>query len=135
MPANSAKSVSQSFADSGQVLDAALTDLPRLVANLQALLGGDAANLGPTIDNLSQVTGTIHQHLGDVATVLENLPDSLEIVDRATSYGQFVLVNAICISPTAPPCPTPVILAADRSGAGPVGAPSSFRSLLLGGAS
>ena len=43
-------------------------------------------------------------------------PDAMELVFRATSYGHFLLVNAICIAPNAPPCPHPVLLTAGASG-------------------
>ena len=124
--------ITTTFADSGPVLDDALANLPRLVENLKAVLGADAAKLGPTIDDLSQVTATVHAHLGDLATTLHDLPAGLAAVGKATSYGQFVLINAICLASTPPPCPTPVILVANSTGAGAVATPSSFQRLLLG---
>jgi phospholipid/cholesterol/gamma-HCH transport system substrate-binding protein len=123
------------FADSGQVLDDALTHLPRLAAGLQTLLSQNADELGRTIDSLALVTGTVHAHLGDFTTILDTFTDAEATLLRATSYGQFVLINPICISSQAPPdCPTPVIRAGSVPGVGALNSTERYAATLLGGA-
>jgi phospholipid/cholesterol/gamma-HCH transport system substrate-binding protein len=125
-------SLAGTFAESGDVLERALVDLPDLAVRLQALLDANAAELGATVDSLALVTGTVRDHLDDVATTLEGLPDAQELVFRSTSYGHYLLVNAICLAPNPPPCPHPVLLTAEADGAGPLTTPAAFRAALLG---
>lgn len=125
-------SLSQAFADSGQVLDDALVQLPLLADGLRTLLSANEAELGRTIDSLAGVTGTVHERLGDLTTILESFGDAEAALLRATSYGEFVLINNVCIAAQPPPCPTPIIIAAQSQGHGSVETPASFQSLLVG---
>jgi phospholipid/cholesterol/gamma-HCH transport system substrate-binding protein len=125
--------LSKAFADSGQVLDDALVQLPLLADGLRTLLSANADELGRTIDSLAGVTGEIHEHLGDLSTFLDSFGGAETALLRATSYGEFVLINNVCIATKAPPCPTPIILAANSAGVGAVATPASFQSLLVGG--
>ncbi|MEY2571313.1 MAG: phospholipid/cholesterol/gamma-HCH transport system substrate-binding protein [Acidimicrobiaceae bacterium] len=126
-------SLSAAFADSSQTLDTALVQLPALAAGLQTLLSANEQQLGSTLDSLAQISDTVHAHLGDLTTILEQFPSAEQALLRSTSYGEFVLINAVCISPTAPPCPTPIILAANAKGSGALNSTASISNALLGG--
>jgi phospholipid/cholesterol/gamma-HCH transport system substrate-binding protein len=121
------------FADSSQTLDNALVQLPELATGLQTLLSANEQQLGSTIDSLAQVSDTVHLHLADITTILEQFPAAQQALFRATSYGEFILINAVCISSTAPPCPTPIILAANAEGSGPLDSSATITDALLGG--
>ncbi len=124
--------LTDAFAGSQQVLDDALTQLPKLSAALQTLLSTSGDELGHIIDGLAAVTGTVHQHLGDVTTVLQNFPAAERVVLKASSFGQFLLINGICVSNNPPPCQHPVVLAAHVRGAGALDA-QSLRGFLVEG--
>jgi ABC-type transporter Mla subunit MlaD len=97
------------------------------------LLSANEQQLGSTLDSLAQVTGTVHAHLTDLTTILEQFPSAEQSLLRATSYGEFALINAVCISPTAPPCPTPIILTANARGSGALNSSASISNALLAG--
>jgi phospholipid/cholesterol/gamma-HCH transport system substrate-binding protein len=127
--------LSTTFAQNGQVLDDALVQLPKLTAGLQTVLGTRGEELGRIVDNLSVVTGTLHEHLGEFETSLVDFPKALEQLFYATAQGQFVGVNVVCIAPNAPPCPHPVLTASAIGGSGALTTPAAFGNLLLGTAS
>ena len=126
-------SLTQSFADSSQTLDSALVQLPELAVGLQTLLSANEQQLASAIDSISQITGTVHVHLGDLTTILEQFPSAEQSLLRSTSYGEFALIDVVCLSSTAPPCPTPIILAANAKGSGPLTTPATISDALLGG--
>jgi phospholipid/cholesterol/gamma-HCH transport system substrate-binding protein len=123
--------LSSAFAGSQQVLDQALVQLPRLTTGLDAVLGANATDLGHSVDDLAQVTGTVHAHLGDLEQSIVGLTPALKGLFTLTSFGQFGAVNLVCISAAKPPCPHP-ILTTGTPGAGQLRSPSSFHDLLLG---
>jgi len=127
--------LSKAFADSGQTLDDALVQLPELADGLRTLLTGNEQQLGSAIDSIAAVTDTVRDHLGDLTTILDNFPGAERSLLRATSYGEFVLINGVCISPTKPPCPHPIILAGSSQGQGQINSTGRLQDLLLGGPS
>jgi phospholipid/cholesterol/gamma-HCH transport system substrate-binding protein len=124
--------LSGAFADSGNVLEQALTDLPDLAVRLQQLLDQNATELGTTLDQLALVTDTVRANLADVSRTFDGLPDALQLVFGAVSRGHYILVNAVCLAPNAPPCPHPVLLTAQAQGAGSLTTTDAFRETLLG---
>jgi phospholipid/cholesterol/gamma-HCH transport system substrate-binding protein len=127
--------LSGAFAQSDQVLDNSLVELPKLATNLKAFLDANAGDLGRIIDNLSVVTGVARQRIGDLEGVLHGLPPALEDLFTATANGPFLNVNLVCLSTTRPPCPHPIILAAAVRGAGPLTGAASFKTTLVGAGS
>lgn len=130
---NDLTSLTKAFADSSQTLDTALVQLPALANGLQTLLSANEEQLGTTIDSLAQVSDTVHSHLDDLAAILQTFPQAEQALLRATSYGEFTFINVVCLSPTAPPCPVPVILAAKTKGNGRLDNAHAIGATLLGG--
>lgn len=124
--------ISTTFAESEQVLDDALVHLPRLASGLQTLLAANADEVGRIIANLALVTDSVHNRLGELDTVLGELPAGLATVFGSASLGHFLLVNAVCIAPNPPPCPHPILLTAQSEGAGGLSGVASFTEALLG---
>jgi phospholipid/cholesterol/gamma-HCH transport system substrate-binding protein len=124
--------LSDTFAKSDKVLDDALVELPQLTTNLAAFLDRNGGHLGNIIDNFSLFTGVARQRIDDLEAILHNLPPSLSALFEATSKGNFVAVNVVCFANKKPPCPHPIILAAEAKGSGPLASPGAFRQVLVG---
>jgi phospholipid/cholesterol/gamma-HCH transport system substrate-binding protein len=128
-------SLSGAFAQSDQVLDDSLVELPKLSTNLKAFLDTNAGDLGRIIDNLSVVTGVARQRIGDLEATLHNLPPALQDLFTVTANGPFLNVNVVCLTNVRPPCPHPIILAAAIRGSGALASPASFKATLVGAGS
>lgn len=124
--------LSDTFARSDKVLDDALVELPQLTTNLAALLDRDAGHLGSIIDNFSLFTGVARQRIDDLEAILHNLPPALSALFEATSKGNFVALNVVCLATKKPPCPHPIVMAAEAKGSGPLANPGAFRQVLVG---
>lgn len=116
---------------SDAVLADALDDGGRFTALLDDFLGDAAGDLGEVLEDLQLVTGTVHDELDTVESVIDVLPTAMRDVLVATERGDAVTLHA-CVRSDAPRC-------ADQSGAA-AGASvldldgASLRGVMLGGA-
>lgn len=97
--------LSQAFADNTALLDNALVELGGFSEGMATVLGDDARGLGTTIDDLAVVTGVARAHITELETALNQLPPAVRDLFDTSDEGEFVTVDATCLSFGPPPCP------------------------------
>ena len=101
--------LTETFQASEDVLVDALETIPGATDGLRALLADNADNVEAILADLAVVTDSLQPKLDDVDTILAGLPEILTSVHSLVDEGEYIKINFACVSPTAPPCPHPVV--------------------------
>lgn len=101
--------LTEAFADSEDVLVAALAETSELAGGLDRLLERNADELERILGNLATVTDEAVVRLDDVEQGLSQMPATLTALYEATNDGPFLNIALECFAPTAPPCPTSTV--------------------------
>lgn len=123
--------LTEAFADSEDVLVAALAETSELAGGLDRLLDRNADELERIVGNLATVTDAAVVRLDDVEQGLSQMPATLTALYEATNDGPFLNIALECFAPTAPPCPTSTVEPAGMSQV-PLEGPDAMRRVLLG---
>jgi phospholipid/cholesterol/gamma-HCH transport system substrate-binding protein len=128
--------LSGAFADNTQLVGSAVDQLSGLSTGLDQLLTTSGAHVSGVVNNLAVLTGVLRARINDLQDTLHNLPTALQALFSVSAQGEFVAVDAICLSVT-PTCNYPIILApptasSASTGGIPLDSAAAFKSFLLG---
>ncbi|MCP2334778.1 MCE family protein [Actinomadura rupiterrae] len=98
------------FADNRQVLDNAVVQVSGVTTNLNAVLGGNDAQLARIIDNLGKFSDTFRINVDQLEKMVQNLPIPLRQLFAATNGGHFLRTDVMCLNLVEGPCPFPMRL-------------------------
>lgn len=98
--------LTEAFADSEDVLVAALSETAELAGGLDRLLERNGDELESILGNLATVTDAVVVRLDDVEQGLAQMPATLRALYEATNDGPFLNIALECFAPATPPCPS-----------------------------
>jgi phospholipid/cholesterol/gamma-HCH transport system substrate-binding protein len=128
--------LSQSFAGNTALVGTALQNFSGLSTGLNQLLTTSGGQISGVIDNLSILTGVLHERIGDLQAALHNLPPALQALFSATNRGAFANIYVLCLDFT-PACTLPIVMPTQPAGASapggvPLDSAAAYRRLMLG---
>lgn len=101
--------LSQTFSDNTALLEEALVEMGAFNRDLSTVLSGNQAELDRIVTNVDQTLLTVVAELGSVNLALDRLDDTARAIFLTSADGEFLNQSILCLTVTAPPCPTPIV--------------------------
>src|SRR5690606_5413505 len=98
-------SLAKVFADNSELLEDAVVEIGGVTTNLNAVLGGQDAQLSRIIDNLGKFAETFRLNVDQLETMVQQLPLTLRQLFASTNGGHFLRSNVLCLNVAQGPCP------------------------------
>jgi virulence factor Mce-like protein len=98
-------SLTRTYAANTKVLDDAVTTISQTTGSLNTVLGGNEAQLGRIVANLSNFAGTFRINVNALEKMVRQLPLTLRSLFSAGNGGHYLRTDALCINLVAGPCP------------------------------
>jgi phospholipid/cholesterol/gamma-HCH transport system substrate-binding protein len=98
------------FADNRKLLENAVVQISGVTTNLNAVLGGNDAQLARIIGNLGKFSQTFRLNVDQLEKMVQQLPLTLRELFAAGNGGHFLRTNALCLNIVQGPCPFPMQL-------------------------
>ncbi|HEX2316282.1 MAG TPA: MlaD family protein [Thermomonospora sp.] len=121
------------FADNRTLLEGAVVEVSSVTATLNEVLGGNEAQLGRIIENLTTFTQTARWKIDQLEKMVRNLPLALRQLFAAGNGGHFLRTNALCLNIVQGPCPFPMRLPESGGGLDPRDEAKLRRMLTMAG--
>ncbi|TDC89132.1 MlaD family protein [Actinomadura sp. 7K507] len=99
------ESLTKVFANNRKILEDAVVEIGGVTTNLNAVLGGQDAQLSRIIGNLGNFAETFRLNVDQLETMVQQLPLTLRQLFAATNGGHFLRSNALCLNVVQGPCP------------------------------
>ncbi|WP_243717500.1 MlaD family protein [Actinomadura sp. KC345] len=99
------ESLTRVFANNRKILEDAVVEIGGVTTNLNAVLGGQDAQLSRIIGNLGSFAETFRLNVDELETMVQQLPLTLRQLFAATNGGHFLRSNALCLNVVQGPCP------------------------------
>jgi phospholipid/cholesterol/gamma-HCH transport system substrate-binding protein len=96
--------LSQSFTDNTALFERSLADIASAGGSLNRLLTSTETQFRGAVDGLAGVAHTIANKLPQLETLLNSAPSAFKALFSATSYGDFLRVDATCLQLAPMPC-------------------------------
>ncbi|WP_030169709.1 MCE family protein [Spirillospora albida] len=134
------ESLTRVFANNHKVLENAIVELGGVTTNLNAVLGGNDAQLARIIGNLSEVAETFRLNVDQLEKMVQGLPLTMRQLFAAANGGHYLRTNALCLNVVQGPCPFEMkVPRTEGSGGGSPTGPSKsdlakLKAMLSGGA-
>lgn len=133
-------SLTRVFANNRKVLENAIVELGGVTTNLNAVLGGNDAQLSRIIGNLGEFAETFRLNVDELEKMVQGLPLTLRQLFAAANGGHYLRTNALCLNVVQGPCPFEMkVPRTEPSGGGSATGPSKsdlakLKAMLSGGA-
>ena len=62
------------------------------------MIANNRPGLDQTIDQLRQILAIVAEHKDELDVAVQNLPKTVHALNRATTYGEWGNLNAVCIN-------------------------------------
>ncbi|RFU39994.1 MCE family protein [Actinomadura logoneensis] len=122
------------FAANRTVLENAVVQVSGVTTNLNAVLGGNDAQLARIIDNLGRFSGTFRINVDQLEKMVRTLPVPLRQLFATTNGGHFLRTDVMCLNLVEGPCPFPMRLPHQPGNPGPTKQDlATLKSILNGG--
>ena len=123
--------LTDTFGGTEETIGPALADAADLTDRLATFLDANGEDTGALLADLADVVEVATGRIDDLEQGLADLPDALEALYGVLRHGDYIRVDAVCISVAEPPCPALRSGGSARTGR-PVDDPEALRDLLLG---
>lgn len=121
--------LTQVFAQNSRVLDDAVVQISGVTTNLNQVLGGNEAQLGRLVNNLTAFTETARINLDQIEVMVRQLPLTLRQLFSAMNGGHYMRTNALCLNVVQGPCPFPMRFPSNSQGSGTSATPAELAKL------
>ncbi|MEV5572460.1 MCE family protein [Spirillospora sp. NPDC052269] len=122
------------FADNKKVLENAVVQVSGVTTNLNAVLGGNDAQLARIIDNLGKFSDTFRINVDQLERMVQRLPLPLRQLFATSNGGHFLRTDVMCLNLVEGPCPFPMRLPNEPGNDGPSQQDiAKLKSILNGG--
>ncbi|MEO3829537.1 MlaD family protein [Actinomadura sp. B10D3] len=104
------ESLTKVFAGNRRLLENAIVEISGVTTNLNAVLGGNDAQLARIIQNLGRFSETFRLNVDQLEKMVQQLPLTLRQLFSTANGGHFLRTNALCLNVMQGPCPFPMEL-------------------------
>ncbi|WP_240809702.1 MlaD family protein [Actinomadura sp. WMMA1423] len=104
------ESLTRVFANNRRLLENAVVEISGVTTNLNAVLGGNDAQLARIIANLGRFSETFRLNVNQLEKMVQQLPLTLRQLFASANGGHFLRTNALCLNVVQGPCPFPMEL-------------------------
>lgn len=104
------ESLTKVFAGNRRLLESAVVEISGVTTNLNAVLGGNDAQLARIIQNLGRFSETFRLNVDQLERMVQQLPLTLRQLFSTANGGHFLRTNALCLNVMQGPCPFPMEL-------------------------
>lgn len=102
-------SLAGTFSDNTELIGSALTEMGAFNRDFSGILEANRGELDRIVANLDDTLATVESRLPDVELALDRLDDNGRAAFLASRHGEFLNQTILCVTVTAPPCPTPIV--------------------------
>ncbi|MFG2091704.1 MULTISPECIES: MCE family protein [unclassified Spirillospora] len=99
------QSLTKVFANNRTLLENAVVEISGVTTNLNAVLGGQDAQLARIIGNLGEFAETFRLNVDQLEKMVQQLPLTLRQLFASTNGGHYLRSNALCLNLVQGPCP------------------------------
>lgn len=102
-------SLSRTFSDNTQLLETAILEIGAFNRDLSTTLSSNRAEIDRLLGSLDNTLATVESQLGPVEVALDRLDENAAATFRSSRNGEFLNQAILCMTVSAPPCPTPIV--------------------------
>lgn len=117
------------FAQNSKLLDSAVVEISGVTTNLNQVLGGNEAQLGRLVENLTSFSETARINIDRLEKMVQQLPLTMRQLFAAMNGGHFMRTNALCLNIQQGPCPFPMRFPSSQGGSGTSASPQDLAKL------